>query len=354
MSGLSSNVETRIQSEQRFLRMMKAALPYAALTLLVVGMSLARPDTFLTLDNFTIVIKRSSFVIITAVGMTLVIVSGGIDLSVGSIFAFSGVAAALSLKSIEAGAQVEGSLAAMVVKSGAAVPLAVLVGIGTGATCGLFSGLLITLMRLPPFIATLGVMWAVRGLGEAITHGGQTQVIHAPAWKWLYSDLTTLRLGGAEMPIPVPVDLRVIIGLVFSYIARRTRLGRNTYAIGSNAEAARLSGVRILRLLIILYTICGALAGLSGMILAAKLSGGAPTEGVGEELTVIAAVVIGGGSLSGGVGTVGGCVIGALLMSFLNNGCNLLGIPQEWQKVIAGAIVVLAVAFDQWINRRVR
>ena len=104
----------------------------------------------------------------------------------------------------------------------------------------------------------------------------------------------------------------------------------------------------------ILYTICGALAGLSGMILAAKLSGGAPTEGVGEELTVIAAVVIGGGSFSGGVGTVGGCVIGALLMSFLANGCNLLGIPQEWQKVIAGAIVVLAVAFDQWTNRRTR
>jgi ribose transport system permease protein len=321
---------------QRSLTMLKAALPYAVLTILIIAMSILRPETFPTVDNFTNVIKRSSYVIITAVGMTLVIVSGGIDLSVGSIFAFSGVAAA------------------MTVKAGVPVPLAIGCGVATGAGCGLLSGLLITLLRLPPFIATLGVMWAVRGLGEAITHGGQTQIVQGTAWKWLYSDLATLTPGTMAVPVPVPVAIMVVIVLVFGYIARRTRLGRYTYAIGSNAEAARLSGVRTLRIQVILYTLCGALAGLSGMILAAKLSGGAPTEGNGEELTVIAAVVIGGGSLSGGVGTMGGCVIGALLMSFLNNGCNLLGIPQEWQKVISGAIVVLAVAFDQWINRRTR
>lgn len=321
---------------QRFLQLLKVVLPYAILTLLIVVLSVLRSETFLSIDNFTIVIKRCSYVIISAVGMTMVIVSGGIDLSVGSIFAFSGVGAALA------------------VKAGVPTPVAIGMGVGIGASCGLFSGLLITLLRLPPFIATLGVMWAVRGLGEAITSGGQAQYVAAPAWKWLYSDLTTVHVAGFAVPIPVPVVLMVVTVLVFSYIMGRTRLGRYTYAIGSNSEAARLSGVRIQRLLVILYTICGALAGLSGMIVAAKLSAGAPTEGMGQELTVIAAVVIGGGSLNGGVGTVGGCVIGALLMSFLDNGCNLLGIPQEWQKVIAGGIVVAAVAFDQWINRRTR
>ncbi len=334
MSGPSSTNPTSSINEQRIFRILKSALPYAGLAILIGVLSALRSETFLTIDNFTIVIKRSSFVIITAVGMTMVIVSGGIDLSVGTLFAFCGVIGALASQ------------------AGVPVHLAVLLGIAAGAGCGLINGLLITLLRLPPFIATLGSLWAFRGLSEALTRGGQALYVPAPAWKWLYSDLTTIRLGHLSMPIPVPVVLMIIIVVLFSYIMRRTRLGRYTYAIGSNAEAARLSGVRIKRLQVILYTLCGALAGLSGMILAAKLSAGAATEGVGEELTVIAAVVIGGGSLSGGVGTVSGCVIGALLMSFLNNGCNLLGIEQHWQKVITGAIVVAAVAFDQWRNRR--
>ncbi len=320
--------------QQRTYRLLKAGLPYAGLILLIGGLSAARPDTFLTVDNFTIVIKRSSYVIITAVGMTMVIVSGGIDLSVGSIFAFSGVVGALA------------------VKSGVPVPIAVPMGIAAGAACGVVSGLMITILRVPPFIATLGMLWAVRGLGEAVTHGGQAQYVPNEGWKWLYDDLGVVHFAGLQFPIPVPVVLMVVIVLAFTYIMRRTRLGRYTYAIGSNAEAARLSGVRIPYVLITLYTICGALAGLSGMILAAKLSSGVATEGIGEELTVIAAVVIGGGSLSGGVGTVGGCVIGALLMSFLANGCNLVGIEQHWQKVIAGAIVVAAVALDQWRYRK--
>jgi ribose transport system permease protein len=321
-------------SEQRLWMMLKAGLPYAGLLFLIAVLSIAHPETFLTIDNFTIVIKRSSYVIISAVGMTMVIVSGGIDLSVGSIFAFSGVTGALA------------------VLSGVPVIIAVPLGIAAGAACGVVSGGMITLLRIPPFIATLGMLWAIRGLGEAITHGGQAQYVPAAGWQWLYSDLTTIHLAGMKIPLPVPVVLMVIVVLAFTYIMNRTRLGRYTYAIGSNIEAARLSGVRIWRVQVALYTICGALAGLSGMILAAKLSSGVATEGIGEELTVIAAVVIGGGSLSGGVGTVGGCVIGALLMSFLANGCNLHGIEQHWQKVIAGAIVVAAVALDQWRYRR--
>jgi len=321
-------------SEQRLWRLLKAGLPYAGLAVLITVLSILRSESFLTIDNFTIVIKRSSYVIIAAAGMTMVIVSGGIDLSVGSIFAFSGVTGAL------------------VVTSGVPVPVAILMGIAAGAACGLVSGGMITLLRIPPFIATLGMLWAIRGLGEAVTHGGQARYIEAPAWRWLYSDLTTIRLAGLEIPVPVPVVLMVVVVLAFTYIMRRTRLGRYTYAIGSNAEAARLSGVRIRRVQATLYMICGGLAGLSGMILAAKLSAGVATEGIGEELTVIAAVVIGGGSLSGGAGTVGGCVIGALLMSFLVNGCNLVGIEQHWEKVIAGGIVVAAVALDQWRHRR--
>lgn len=272
--------------ERRTYRLIKAALPYAGLAILMTALSILTPETFLTIDNFTIVIKRSSFVIISAVGMTMVIVSGGIDLSVGSIFAFSGVTSAWA------------------VLSGVPVPIAVLIGIASGAACGLASGAMITLLRIPPFIATLGMLWAVRGLGEAVTRGGQAQYVPNEGYKWLYSDLTTIHLplpeatfdppllpeihlGPTDLPVPVPVVLMIVIVLVFSYIMRRTRLGRYTYAIGSNVEAARLSGVRIGRVLVILYTISGALAGLSGMILAAKLSSGAPTEGIGEELTVI-------------------------------------------------------------------
>jgi len=321
-------------AEQRLWRTLKAGLPYAGLLILIGVLSALRPETFLTVDNFTIVIKRSSYVIITAVGMTMVIVSGGIDLSVGSIFAFSGVTGAL------------------LVKGDVPVPVAIAMGVAAGAACGLLSGGMITLLRVPPFIATLGMLWAIRGLGEAVTHGGQAQYVKNPGWKWLYSDLATIELGEVAVPIPVPVVLMVAVVLLFTYVMRRTRLGRYTYAIGSNEEAARLSGVRVRRIQVVLYTICGGLAGLSGMVLAAKLSSGVATEGIGEELTVIAAVVIGGGSFSGGVGTVGGCVIGALLMSFLANGCNLLGIEQHWQKVIAGGIVVAAVALDQWRHRR--
>ncbi len=331
----SSTVTTDGVTEHRVWRIAKAGLPYAGLFGLMAVLSILRPDTFLTVDNFTIVIKRSSYIIITAVGMTMVIVSGGIDLSVGSIFAFSGVVGALAI-----------------LGGGLPVPVGILLGVASGAACGLLSGAMITLLRVPPFIATLGMLWAIRGLGEAVTHGGEAQYVPHESWKWLYSDLTTLHLGGLEVPLPVPVVLMVIVVAAFSYIMRRTRLGRYTYAIGSNMEAARLSGVRTLRVQAILYTICGGLAGLSGMILAAKLSSGVATEGIGEELTVIAAVVIGGGSLSGGMGTVGGCVVGALLMIFLANGCNLLDIQQHWQKVIAGAIVVVAVAFDQWRHRR--
>ncbi len=316
----------------------QTALPYAGLLILVSVLSVLEPETFLTVDNFTIVIKRTSYVIITAVGMTMVIVSGGIDLSVGSIFAFSGVVGALT------------------VLAGAPVWLGVAAGIAAGAACGVLNGLMITVLRIPPFIATLGMLWAVRGLAEAVTHGGQAQYVPDDGYKWLYSEIGNLGVGSWSVPlplaVPVPVILMVIIVGVFTYIMRRTRLGRYTYAIGSNAEAARLSGVRTNVLLITLYTICGALAGLSGMIMSAKLSSGVATEGVGDELIVIAAVVIGGGSLSGGVGKIGGCVIGALLMSFLANGCNLRGIPQEYQKVIAGGIVVLAVALDQWRTRR--
>lgn len=331
-------------SRQRLFLLVKAALPYAGLTILLAYLSLDVPETFLTVDNFTNVIKRSSFIIISAVGMTMIIVSGGIDLSVGSVFAFSGVVGALAAL---------GGFPGPLGGHPVSIPLAVLMGMTAGAACGLLSGTMITVLRIPPFIATLGMLWGIRGLSEAITGGGQSQYVDAPGFSWLYSDLGTVSVGGTEIPVPVPVVLMVIIVVLFTYIMKRTRLGRYTYAIGSNVEAARLSGVRVRRVLLILYTISGALAGLSGMILAAKLSSGVATEGIGEELTVIAAVVIGGGSLSGGMGTVGGCVIGALLMSFLANGCNLEYIQQHWQKVIAGAIVVAAVALDQWRHRRI-
>ena len=303
----------------------KRFIPFASLIGLCVIIAVLTPK-FLSTGNLGSVARQTAVITIMAMGMTMVMVSGGIDLSVGSIMALAGVAGAFALA------------------SGAPTIVGIATSIAAGAVCGFANGAAITTLRIPPFIVTLGAMGIYRGIVLLITDG--KAVVGLPS-KFGY-----LAEGNLLGLIPVPLLIVVAIALAIHFLLSRTRLGRYCYAIGSNVEAARYAGVRVARCQIIFYLILGALAGLAGAIEAARLVTGQPTAGEGYELRVVAAVVIGGGSLSGGQGTVIGTIIGALIMGVLANGANLLGIPAFTQQIIIGAIIILAVTFDEFQRRR--
>jgi ribose transport system permease protein len=292
------------------------------LSLLVLGVILSSLSPyFLTAENLFAIGLQMSVVAIMAMGQIIIIISGGIDLSVGSVLALSGVVACMTLR------------------EGYPFLVAGFSALGIGVVCGMMNGFFITRGKLPPFIATLGTMGIARGIALIISDG--VPIFGLPA--------SFAMLGGGRFfrLIPVPVAIAVIAAIGIQLMLAHTRLGRNAYAIGGNAEAARLAGVPVISNLQILYTICGATCGLAGLILASRLNSGQPTAGTGYELDVIAACVIGGASLSGGEGTVGGALIGALIMGVLRNGCNLLDISAFWQQVAIGAIIIVAVFFDQ-------
>jgi ribose transport system permease protein len=303
----------------------KRFIPFASLIALCLIIAVLTPK-FLSMGNLGSVARQTAVITIMAMGMTMVMVSGGIDLSVGSIMALAGVAGAFALA------------------GGAPTLVGISTSIAAGAFCGLANGAAIATLRIPPFIVTLGAMGIYRGITLLITDG--KAVVGLPT-KFGY-----LAEGNLLGLIPVPLLIIVAVALAIHFLLSRTRLGRYCYAIGSNVEAARYAGVRVARCQIIFYLILGALAGLAGAIEAARLVTGQPTAGEGYELRVIAAVVIGGGSLSGGQGTVTGTIIGALIMGVLANGANLLGIPSFTQQIIIGAIIILAVTFDEFQRRR--
>jgi ribose/xylose/arabinose/galactoside ABC-type transport system permease subunit len=301
-------------------------LPFGTLTLLIAALSALEPDSFLTTENFSNVLSRSSVNGIVAMGMTAVIISGGIDLSVGSMMALSGMIAGLVMT--QDGRITDPTFGLMV--------LGTLVGIGTGLVCGLLNGGLITLLNLPPFIVTLGTMSAFRGISYAMNNGMMYDV---PS----YTFLGEARLAG----IPVNVLISLAIVLLAFFVLRYMPLGRYAYAIGSNRQAAYHAGVNVNRNLIAIYTLTGLFVGIAAMIATSRTVSAQPTAGTNLELDVIAAVVIGGASLSGGRGTVLGTIIGTLLISFLRNGLTLLGISTHIQFVVIGAIIIGAVALDQ-------
>jgi ribose transport system permease protein len=303
----------------------KRFIPFASLIALCVIIAVLQPK-FLSTGNLGSVARQTAVITIMAMGMTMVMVSGGIDLSVGSIMALAGVVGAFALA------------------GGAPAMVGIAASIAAGAVCGAANGAAITTLRIPPFIVTLGAMGIYRGIVLLITDG--KAVVGLPT-KFGY-----LAEGNLLGLIPVPLLIVVAVALAIHFLLSRTRLGRYCYAIGSNVEAARYAGVRVARCQIIFYLILGGLAGLAGAIEAARLVTGQPTAGEGYELRVIAAVVIGGGSLSGGQGTVTGTIIGALIMGVLANGANLLGIPAFTQQIIIGAIIILAVTFDEFQRRR--
>jgi ribose transport system permease protein len=275
--------------------------------------------------NLELIARQTAIVCTAALGMTMVIVSGGIDLSVGSIVALSTVAIALLLRS-EAG------------------PAAAAIGgVLIAALCGMASGILVTKLRVVPFIVTLGMMLLVRGAAKGLA---DERRIEAPV-TWLNDLLRTLGRGEGLLVPPgiwILLGLALLVGLTLGY----TRFGRHLFAIGSNERTAHLCGVRVGRVKVMVYTLSAALAGGAGVMQFSRLSVGDPTVATGLELDVIAAVIIGGGSLLGGRGTVLGTILGATTMAVIGIGCSEKGLPNWVQQIVTGGVIVLAVALDRW------
>ena len=296
-----------------------------ALIVVFIFLSFASP-VFLSADNLFNIGAQTAVVAVIAIGMTLVIITAGIDLSVGSVAALAGVLGVM-----------------MMSQAGLPVPVAILGGTLVGAICGLVNGLLVSVAGLNPFIATLGMLTVARGLTYIFTNA--VAVFGAP---------NSFRLLGQGVigPIPIPILMIVLVAAAGYVVLARTRLGRYAYAMGSNLEAARLSGIPIRRYLTSVYVISGALAGFGGMIAASRVNSGQPNFGIGLELDVIAAAVIGGASLFGGQGTVVGTLIGAFLIALIRNGAVLLDVNTFYQQVIIGVVIWLAVCWDQYRRRR--
>ena len=325
-STLSGRVR-RVFTLWRQGRWLEKLLPILSLVLLFIALALLSPH-FLTLPNLSSVARRTAVINIMALGMTLIIISGGIDLSVGSVMAFSGIAGT------------------MLLQAGLPLPVAILGAMVAGMAWGLINSLLITQLRVSPFIATLGTLGAARGITLVITDG--LPIVRLPRGFGFLGDGNLLNV------IPVPLAILLALALLTGYILKYTRLGRYAFAIGSNREAARYAGIPITRYLIAIYCLAGAFTGLAAMIESSRLMTGQPTAGQGYELSVIAAVVIGGGSLAGGEGSVSGTVVGAFIMSLIANGSNLLGVSPFWQQVLIGSVIVLAVAVDELRKRKQR
>jgi len=273
-------------------------------------------DRFLTWTNILNVLRQSSINGIIAVGMTMVILTAGIDLSVGAILALTCV------------------VTADLLQKGLPVPLAMLTGLALGAALGMFSGLLVSRLHIPPFIATLGLMTVSRGLALTYTQGRPITALPA-SFDFLGA--------GSIGPIPMPIIVAGLIFLIGYFILARTNLGFYIYALGDNPMAARLSGISVNKVILFVYALSGFLSALAGMVLTGRLDSAQPTAGYGYEFDAIAAVVVGGTSLAGGEGSLFGTLVGALLIGVLNNGLNLLNVSALWEGVVKGAVIALAL-----------
>ena len=291
------------------------------------------PDSFTSARNLETILRQTAIVGTAALGMTLVIIAGGIDLSVGSVIALSTVVVAQALV------------------AGWGPVGAVLAGIVTGALCGLLNGGLITGLRVVPFIVTLGTLLFFRGYAKGLAH---EQKIDVPPQALAWVDDLLAMLGPEQrwMLFPAGVWLMLALALLVGALLRYTRFGRHVFAVGSNEATARLCGVPVWRVKLLVYMLASMFAGLAGVLQFSRLTVGDPTVAFGAELDVIAAVVIGGGSLSGGEGSIFGTIIGALIMTVIRTGCSQMGLANWVQEIITGVIIVLAVALDRVRHRR--
>jgi ribose transport system permease protein len=304
--------------------MIQRLLPFLTLIALFVGLSLGSPH-FLTSTNLSSVVRQTAVINIMALGMTMIIIAGGIDLSVGSILAMGGL------------------LGTMAMEKGMPIPAGIAIGILTGMLAGFTNGFMTTQLKINPFIVTLGTLGIVRGLALIISNGLPVHQI-PPAFSYLGE--------GNLVGVPFVLWILLVCAVAVHVILEHTRLGRYAFAIGSNVEAAVYAGVPVSFHTTAVYTIGGMLTGLAGMIEASRLMTGQPTAGQGYELQAIAAVVIGGGSLRGGEGSVVGTLVGAFIMGLLANGSDLLGISPYLQQAIIGAVIILAVAADELRKRK--
>jgi len=276
---------------------------------------------FLSIDNVLDVLRNTSYILIIAVGMTFVLIGGGLDLSVGSFLALSGLMCGIALQ------------------AGWPIPVAILVGLATGAAGGFLNAAIIVRLSIPPLITSLGTLYMARGLVLVVTRG--TPVYPLPD---AFSELGNGDLAG----IPSVVIVAFIVSLVGAWILKHTVFGREVYAIGGNEETARFSGISVQRVKTMVYILVTTMAALSGVLMTARLGSALSRQRAGYEMQVITAVIIGGTSLSGGSGTILGTVLGALFMSVLANGMNLIGVSVYWQKFVMGAIIIIAVGTDHY------
>ena len=302
-------------------------LAFSGLIALVVVFSIASPN-FMQTQNVLAILQATSVNGVLAIAATLVIITGGIDLSVGTLMTFCAVIAGVVLT-----------------YWGLPLPLGIVAAIAAGTACGLLSGTIIAKLKVPPFIATLGMMLILKGLSLVISGTKPIYFNDTPGFN-------QIALGSAvgtifpTVPLPNGVLILFAVALAAAFVLGKTALGRYTFALGSNEEAVRLSGVNIDRWKIAVYATAGGICGVAGLLIASRLNSAQPALGQGYELDAIAAVVIGGTSLSGGRGTVIGTLIGALIISVLANGLRILSVPQEWQTVVTGLIIILAVYAD--------
>ncbi|KAE9533756.1 ABC transporter permease [Ursidibacter arcticus] len=315
--------------------MLRKMAALAGLVLLVIFFSVTN-EYFFTSNNIMTVGLQTSTIALIGIGATCVILTGGIDLSTGSVVALSGVAAA------------------MIVNAGVPVPIGMVFGILVGGICGLINGILVTRMKLPPFIATLGMMMVARGLALYVTNAapvsGMPESFAALGNGALFK---IVEEGSNGLPkvvfagIPYPVIIMIFITVLFTFALTKLKVGRYIYAIGSNEEAARLSGIKTNVIKIYAYVASGLLSGLTGVILASRLVTAQPNGGVSYELDAIASAVVGGTSLMGGVGTIPGTLIGSFIIGVLRNGLNMNGVSSFVQMIVIGLVIIVAVSLDQ-------
>jgi ribose transport system permease protein len=304
-------------------------ITFGAVILLFIFFSIVAPN-FFTIRSILSLALQTSAVTLMGIGVTFTIITGGIDLSIGSVVALSG------------------TIAVMVARAGVPIWLSMILGLLVGVVSGLLNALMITRLKLPPFIATLGMMMVARGVALTITN--------ANAWPAPegFGDLGngTIFGTGAKFPgIPYPVIIMVVVALIFSFFLGKTRHGRYTYAVGSNEEAARLAGIKVNQVKIIVYIISGFLAALVGIILASRMITSQPNSAIGYEMNAIAAAVIGGSSLMGGVGTVLGTVIGSFIIGILTVGLTMSGANYFMQQIVIGLVVIGSVTIDKFRSK---
>ena len=282
-------------------------------------------STFLTPKNMFNILRQNASNLFLATGMTMVIILGGIDLSVGSVIALSGVVAA-----------------GCVVNFGLPEAVGFIAAIAVGAAVGLFNGFIICKTDIPPFIVTLASMNITKGIALVLTGGAPIRCM---------TDAFKFPGAGYVGPVPTPVILMFIIFILAALMINKTQLGRHIYAVGGNVQAAKFSGISVQKVKFIVYAYTGVMAGIAGVVIASRLYSGQPTAGDGAEMDAIASVVVGGTSMSGGSGRIGGTLIGVLIIGILNNGLNLMGVDSNWQYIVKGLVILLAVYVD-WVRNK--